>query len=214
MSGVTVAVVGGLALAGLLVLLWYNSGKKEEEKKVGTGVTGGVTTPGSASDSTVPKVPTEISAASSPDLSNTPVLTKSILFTKNSTGVYTDEATFAVAEIVVRVLESNGTRTLTKDDYSDAICDDGSNTGFFCTNLPAANAIDGNNNTFANTDKVNPKLLFVLKVPKKVVSVTVYNRADCCKDRLNGVKLSLLSSSDVPIKECILTADATYVCTP
>ena len=213
MSGVTVAVVGGLALAGLLVLLWYNSGKKEEEKKVGTGVTGGVTTPGSASDSTVPKGPTEISAASSPDLSNTPGLTKSILFTKGPGG-YGDEVTFAVAEIVVRVSESNGTRTLTKDDYSDTICDDGSNTGFYCKLLPPANAIDGNNNTFANTDKVNPKLLFVLKVPKKVVDVTVFNRADCCKNRLVDVKLSLLNSSDVPIKECILNADATYVCTP
>ena len=177
-------------------------------------MTGGVTTPGSASDSTVPKGPTEISAASSPDLSNTPDLTKSILFTKRSGAGADDDATFNVAEIVVNVSEGTGTRPLTADDYSSSVCDDGSDTGLYCKDHPASNAIDGKNNNFAHTGRNSPRLLFVLKVPKKVVNVTVYNRADCCQNRLVGVKLSLLNSTDVPIKECILNADATYVCTP
>jgi hypothetical protein len=143
---------------------------------------------------------------------NTSGFTKTIELTKGSGFSEGWDASIGIAEIVVRVLESNGIRTLTKADYSSSVCDDGSNTGY-CNTYPASNAIDGDNNNFAHTERTSPKLLFVLRDAKKVVDVTVFNRLSTA-DRLKGVKLSLYSEDNTLIKQCILTAEATSVCTP
>ena len=114
-------------------------------------------------------------------------------------------------EVVVRVLENGNTKTLTANDYSSAVCDDGSNAGW-CSVFPASNAIDGrtDGNEFS-TDNVKPQLILTLGNAKKVVDVTVFNGGG---ERLKGVKLSLYSENNTLIKQCILTADATSVCTP
>ena len=148
-----------------------------------------------------------------PILSNTPVLTKTIALTKDfiTPNDNKDGAGFKVMEVVVRVLENGNTRTLTKDDYSSAVCDDGSNAGW-CSVFPASNAIDGSTrgNEFS-TGNVKPQLILTLSNAKKVVDVTVFNAGG---ERLKGVKLSLYSENNTLIKQCILTADATSVCTP
>ena len=156
--------------------------------------------------------PSATSAPSAPSALSAPSFTKSILFTKGTGTGANDDATINMYEMVVRVLEDNKTiRTLTKDDYlPNPMCDDGLNVGY-CKMYPASNAIDGIINNLVSTNRDSPKLLFVLKDAKLVVDVTVYNR-DAHLDRFNGVKLSLLNSSNVPIKECMLIAGPSYTC--
>ena len=150
-------------------------------------------------------------SSSAPSATSVPLLTKYILFTKGTGMGADDNATINMLEMVVRVLEDNKTiRTLTKDDYLSFVCDDGSNIGY-CAMYPPSNAVDGIRNNLVSTNRDSPKLLFVLKYQKLVVDVTVYNRTDNV-DRFNGVKLSLLNSSNVPIKECMLIAGPSYTC--
>ena len=175
----------------------------------GTGATGGVTLPGSISSTTNPITPTLVNSLVSPNLSNTPVLTEVILFTKERVG----NDTFYIAEIVVRVIENDNIRTLTKDDYSSAICDDGANIGH-CRDYPASNAIDGNKNNYVHTGRTSSKLMFILKDAKKVVDVTVFSRTDFGTNTLVGVTLTLLSSNNTLVKECMLNDSASYVCVP
>ena len=184
----------------------------------GTGATGGVTVPGSISATTNPVAPTPVVSLVSPNLANTPVLTKVIALTKDfitqgSEGNINDHASFGVSEVVVRVKENGVIRPLTAADYSSAVCDDGSNVGY-CAAGPASYAIDGIMGNLAHTNNIKPQLIFTLNVAKHVVDVNVFNRLDCCKARLAGVKLTLYSEANAIVKQCILDAGASYLCTP
>ncbi|NBU62951.1 MAG: hypothetical protein EBS29_00345, partial [Chloroflexia bacterium] len=62
---------------------------------------------------------------------------------------------------------------------------------------PATNAIDGNTATFNHTNNTtsSPWLQIDLGSSKDINSVTITNRADCCKERLRGAVLFLSNTS-------------------
>ena len=132
--------------------------------------------------------------------------TKYISLEKDSQGLSGDERTFSVGELVVIVDDmKGGERTLTADDYSDASMYP--NQGYAVAGGEAKWAIDGvipSNNTneigynrMAHTDideNNKASIRFTLKAPQIVKRIKVYNRADCCQNRLDGVILSLYNT--------------------
>jgi hypothetical protein len=197
--GVIIIIVG--------LYLYYIKTKVTDIVSVGTGITGGVTLPNSTAATTIPTKPIGVESVKT-TAPLPPALTKYILFTKTVTHSG-DIASFQVAEIVVTVLENGKQRTLNANDYSDAKCyDDCEKHG------PARNAIDGKiDKTYAHASDANPRLIFTLKAPTQILNVTVYNRQDCCQDRLKGVILELLANDYAVIKKCTLDKSDKFVCT-
>ena len=134
------------------------------------------------------------------------VLTKFIEFTKGSGVGTTDWYVINLAEMYVKVMENGNFRQLTKDDFESYSCDGGSDSGY-CKTYPPSYMIDNDGNTFASTGRDSPKLLFILKKAQEVVEVTVANRYNCCRDRIDGVKLSLYTENMTPIKTCTFTKE-------
>lgn len=68
-------------------------------------------------------------------------------------------------------------------------------------------ALDGDLKTFTHTKEngTNPWWYYDLGVQKNIQSIEIYNRIDCCKDRLNGYKLFVsdkeFSSTDASVLE-------------
>ena len=125
------------------------------------------------------------------------VLTKYIEFTKAS-GIIN------IAGMDVKVMENGTLRTLTAADFDSYSCDGGSDS-VICKTYQPSNMLDNNGLTFASTGDISPKLLFILKKAQEVVEVIVANRHDCCKDRIEGVKLSLYTETMTHIKTCIFS---------
>ena len=127
------------------------------------------------------------------------VLTKFIEFTKGSGWIN-------LADMYVKVMENGIFRLLTAADFESYSCDGGSDS-VLCKTYPPSHMLDHNGHTFAHTGDINPKLLFILKKAQEVIEVKVANRWDCCRDRVDGVRLSLYTENMTPIKTCTFTKE-------
>lgn len=64
----------------------------------------------------------------------------------------------------------------------------------------ADKAIDGNPDTFSHTySEKNAWWLLELPAAKEIGQIVIYNRKDCCKERLTNFKVSILNSKDVEV---------------
>jgi Na+-transporting methylmalonyl-CoA/oxaloacetate decarboxylase gamma subunit len=87
----------------------------------------------------------------------------------------------------------------------------------------AARGIDGNTNgawggnsvfhTDGGLETVNPFWTLTLPTATNVKEIKVWNRTDCCQDRLVGFKLEAMNSSGTVLKTFTLTADTTQTLT-
>ena len=163
----------------------------------------------------VPNTPitplTVITSVSSPPI-NVPNATK-IKIEKRSSQYYDGhDSSFAVSEIVVTVLKDGIERNLTANDYLTAHTSRGGPLSM--ENLPN-NAIDGNKNTFASTDIMEKQesgimlypvsLTFTFKELQFITKIVIYNRLDCCKDRLINAVVTIYGTNNGTGSEIIDT---------
>lgn len=65
-----------------------------------------------------------------------------------------------------------------------------------------ANLVDGNKTNFTSTSNTTSEYLQIdLGAVKEIQRISITNRTDCCKDRINGVKVQILNESNVSVKE-------------
>ena len=163
----------------------------------------------------VPNTPitplTVITSVSSPPI-NVPNA-KKIKIEKRSSQYYDGhDSSFAVSEIVVTVLKDGIERNLTANDYLTAHTSPGGPLSM--ENLPN-NAIDGNKNTFASTDIMEKQesgimlypvsLTFTFKELQFITKIVIYNRLDCCKDRLINAVVTIYGTNNGTGSEIIDT---------
>lgn len=130
-------------------------------------------------------------------------LTKFIKVSKSSTTYKNDDDSFQLAELVIQ--SANG--QISAADIQSV------------TSSPSAYGsnpkmiVDGNTNgsyfamTSWHSDNISvPRWIMVTLVnPMKISSVKVYNRTDCCWDRLNGAKLELINQYNKPVNSVNLS---------
>jgi hypothetical protein len=87
-----------------------------------------------------------------------------------------------------------GTTQITAISYSQS-------SEFEYAYLPASNCFDDDLNTFSHTsgDDTNPYLIFNLD--SNFDKIEVYNRVDCCQDRIYGATLTVTNEIDVILHE-------------
>jgi len=123
-----------------------------------------------------------------------------------------DSRTFQISEVVVNAKDSVGNiLKLTKDDYESVSLSSAYPNGQF----PASMAVDGilqtasaNYWNFSHTYGEDPvqKLTLKLKDPRDITRVIIYNRQDCCQERLRDVKVNMLDINGSVITSFTLTA--------
>ena len=163
----------------------------------------------------VPNTPitplTVITSVSSPPI-NVPNAIRIKIEKRSSQSYDGHDSSFAVSEIVVTVLKDGIERNLTANDYSTAHTSPGGPLSM--ENLPK-NAIDGDKNTFASTDIMgNPAsgimlypatLMFTFKELQFITKIVIYNRLDCCKDRLINAVVTIYGTGSGTDREIIDT---------
>jgi hypothetical protein len=79
------------------------------------------------------------------------------------------------------------------------------NTGY-SSSYPGKNVLDGDLYTFAHSMPDNIQTLtLALKIPQTITKIEIFNRGECCHDRLNGAVLTLLSVTGKVIYSRTLT---------
>ena len=87
-------------------------------------------------------------------------------------------------------------------------------SGIWDNSSPAERAIDGDLRArghpyeYHSRNKLNNNWILTLRTPQYIRSVTIYNRADCCADRLRTAVLYLMNSSGTTIYSTPLTSAA------
>lgn len=131
-------------------------------------------------------------------------LTKYIRVSKSAIVENNDNDSFQLAELVIKTSD----KQITASDIA-GVTSSASGYG----SKPSL-IVDGNTNAMFfggsvwHSDNVSkPRWIMVtLTNPMKVSSIRVYNRADCCWDRLKGAKLELLNADNNVIKSVTLTS--------
>lgn len=193
LPAVAIVIIILIALGGLYYLM---------PAPVATGTSGGVTAPAHPQAANVPSAmasaPVVVAAATPPK----PVKkVKGIIIQKNTEGKEVTppaSRTFQIGEI--KAYRRDGS-LLTAKDYAKAEYNKEVNTGVALT-YPATNAIDGDVNTFTHTNGESAEfgmhiLFLTLKEPTDISRVEVFNRVDCCADRLDGAVLIFTNEKDV-----------------
>ena len=75
-------------------------------------------------------------------------------------------------------------------------------SSFYTANnsFPGKNLVDGNLNNFAHTSCSDKGWMKIdLESTVAIARITVYNRVDCCKDRLRGTTVQVLDASGSPV---------------
>lgn len=114
-----------------------------------------------------------------------------------------DDSTYQVAQVV---LFDHAGQALKPADVV-------ATTGDLCYGTKASTAFDGNTSNqnyphvFHSCAKnYNNFLQAKLNTPQELSMIKVYNRTDCCSDRLNGVVLELYDDSDKLVDSFVLTS--------
>lgn len=70
---------------------------------------------------------------------------------------------------------------------------------------PWANLVDGNKTNFAHTIGTTASEIDNMQIDlgavKEIKKIVITNRTDCCKDRINGLKVQVLNESNVSVKQ-------------
>lgn len=70
---------------------------------------------------------------------------------------------------------------------------------------PWANLVDGNKTNFAHTNGTTATETDYMQIDlgevKEIKKIVITNRTDCCKDRINGLKVQILNASSISVKD-------------
>ena len=70
-------------------------------------------------------------------------------------------------------------------------------SAYNATRYPPSNLVDGNINTFAHTNAgVNSMMTIDLSGETPITNITIVNRVDCCKERINNTKVLILDKDE------------------
>ena len=121
-----------------------------------------------------------------------------------------DEATAAASEPVAKTAQALSTRT----GYLDIAYKHTATQSSIAYGGDPSRAVDGNTSgVFGNAsvthtnDEVNPWWQVQLSGSRPVSYVTIYNRTDCCNDRLSGAIVELMNGTSVVASKTLATAN-------
>lgn len=201
------ALLGAVAIIIAIVLIWV---AWRGPPKVVTGPSGGVAPivhPAITTPVDAPIVP--YTTAATPPLPPLPQLTKYILIEKrwDGPGRQADDIGFQIGEVAVW---ADG-RRLRREEFSDAKYLAGG-----MEQSPAWNLVDGDPRTYVTMSR-SPlqQVILTLEKPTRITMVRVFNRIDCCRERLDGAKVSLLNEVKVPLwTSTLIGTQSMYVVMP